>query len=127
MSYAMSRRVSMSVDEADAAVRATLAEEGFGALTEIDVEATLAEKLGVQVAPYRIIGACNPPFAHRALEMEPDLGVLLPCNVVVRADGDGTMLTALDPVVQLGITGNEQLTEVAAEVRARLQRALDKV
>lgn len=121
MSYVLSRRIEIGVDEAETAVRAALAEAGFGVLTEIDVAATLAAKLGVEVPAQKILGACNPTFAHRALEMEPDLGALLPCNVVVRADGDATVVTAVDPVVQLGVTDNATLTDVAAEVRTRLE------
>ena len=127
MSYVMSRRVGMGIEEADAAVRAALAEEGFGVLTEIDVQATLRSKLGVEVAAQRILGACNPHFAHEGLQLEPDLAVLLPCIVVVRADGDETVVTAVDPVTQLGVTGNEALVAVAAEVRERLARAVAAV
>ena len=124
MSYVISRTVPMTIDQADAAVRETLAAEGFGVLTEIDVKATLAKKLGVNVPEHRILGACNPSFAHEGILAEPDLSVLLPCNVTVRTAGDETVVSAVDPVVQLGVTGTEHLTEIAAEVRSRLERAL---
>jgi uncharacterized protein (DUF302 family) len=127
MSYAISRTVPLTVDEADAAVREALAAEGFGVLTEIDVKATLAKKLGVDVPEHRILGACNPSFAHQGIEAEPDLSVLLPCNVTVRAEGGATVVSAVDPVVQLGVTGNEQLVEIATEVRASLERAIAAV
>ena len=127
MSYAMTRRVPLTVDEADAAVRDARAAEGFGGLTEIDVQATLKQKIDVDIADYRILGACNPPFAHGAIEAEPDLGLLLPCNVVVRSEGDETVLSVIDPVAQLGVSGNPALEEFAGEVKERLERVLAAV
>ena len=96
-------------------------------LTEIDVQATLREKLGEGLEPYLILGACSPPYAHRALQLEPELGTLLPCNVVVYVDGDETHVSAVDPVAMLGIVGNDELDPVAAEIRARIERAVAKV
>jgi uncharacterized protein (DUF302 family) len=125
--YAIKRITSWSFDEADSRVRETLKLEGFGVLTEIDVRDTLKAKLGIDIAPYRILGACNPAFALQALSAEPDVGLLLPCNVVVREDQEGrTVLEALDPVVQLEITANPQLRGLASQVRDRLIRALDR-
>jgi uncharacterized protein (DUF302 family) len=116
------------LDDADGQVRAALKEEGFGVLTEIDVEATLREKLGVEVGGYRILGACNPQLAHRGLTADPDLGALLPCNVVLRAAGDDrTDVLAADPVAMLGISSAEGLTDVATEARDALERALSRL
>lgn len=124
-SYALSRIVGLSYDEADRRVREALKAEGFGVLTEIDVSATLKEKLDVDFPRYEILGACNPPLAHKALQAEPDIGLLLPCNVVVRALDDGrTMVEAMDPVKQLGVADNPALPEMAEEVLSRLERVL---
>jgi uncharacterized protein (DUF302 family) len=118
--YTLSETTQLAFDEAVVRVRAELAKEGFGVLCEIDVQATLREKLGVDSDRYVILGACNPPLAHRALEAEPDLGVLLPCNVVVyRRDGQ-THISAVAADELLSIVGNDDLKPVAAEVRERL-------
>ena len=107
-------------------VREELAAEGFGVLCEIDVQATLREKLGEEIEPYLILGACNPPLAHRALEAEPDLGVLLPCNVVVyKRDGDHPRLSGR-PERMLSIVGNDALTPIAADVRERLAAVVER-
>lgn len=128
-SYAMRRTMQVDFDEVDRRVRDALKEQGFGVLTEIDVKATLKEKLGQDFRRYEILGACNPPLAHQALETDGDIGLLLPCNVVVQ-DGPEpgtTVLEAVDPVVQLGVAENEDLKPLAKEVRSRLVRVLDRV
>jgi uncharacterized protein (DUF302 family) len=126
--YALSRTVELSYEDADARVREALQEEGFGVLTEIDVSATLKKKLDVDFPRYEILGACNPPMAHEALKAEVDVGLLLPCNVVVRALPDGrTVVEALDPVQQLSVADNADLPALAEEVRTRMQRVIDAV
>ncbi|HSM03116.1 MAG TPA: DUF302 domain-containing protein [Longimicrobiales bacterium] len=125
-SYGMKRALDMSPDQADAAVREALAAEGFGVLTEIDVQATLKKKLDVDMPPYRILGACAPSLAHQALSAEQDIGLLLPCNVVVY-EGDApdrSVVAVLDPVTQLGVTGRDDIRPLAEDVRARMERVL---
>lgn len=123
-SYAITTEVDLDFDTAVCRVREELAEEGFGILTEIDVQATMKQKLGVDGAPYTILGACNPPLAHRGLGIEPDLGVLLPCNVVVRADGDAVRVSAMEPDAAMRLAANPELAPLAEEARGRLERAL---
>ena len=108
-------------------VRAALKDQGFGVLTEIDVQATLREKLGEQTEPYLILGACNPPLAHRALSADPSIGLLLPCNVVVRIQDGRTIVEALDPNIMVEVTGNPALSPVAAEAAQRLNAALETI
>ena len=128
MAYTFGKAVSLSQDQAIERVTRQLAEEGFGVLTEIDVAATLKKKLGVEVPPYRILGACNPQFAHRALEAEPQIGALLPCNVVVRSGGAGkTLVEIMDPRSVLQLVGRPEIEQIADEVRKRLERVLAAV
>jgi len=124
--YAFGKTVNLSFEQATEAVTQALAKEGFGILTEIDVAATLKKKLGLERPPYKILGACNPQFAARALEMEPQIGALLPCNVVVRQGADGkTVVEFMDPNAVLGLVGRPEVAPIAAEVRARLVRVMD--
>ena len=126
--YAMRRTLDMDFEEADRRTRAALEDEGFGVLTEIDVQATLKKKLDVDFRRYEILGACNPSLAHQALQADADIGLLLPCNVVVQESGDGeTIVEALDPVIQLSVAESAGLEELAGEVRSRLARVLDRV
>ncbi len=122
--YGFGTTLNIPYEEAIPLVKEALKAEGFGVLTEIDVRQTLREKLGAEMEPYIILGACNPQLAHRALEQEPDIGLLLPCNVVVRAEGAASRVDIADPQAMLGIVGNEQLNALAGEARQRLQRVV---
>ena len=123
--YGFGKQVEMTFDDAVERVIDALQMEGFGVLSDIDVAATLKKKLDEDMPPYRILGACNPPLAHRALVNEPSIGLLLPCNVVVRQDAGGTVhLELMDPAAVLDLVGNPDVSDLAAEVRNRLQRAL---
>jgi uncharacterized protein (DUF302 family) len=124
MSYGTSVTLDLPFADAVGRVRAALAEQGFGVLTEIDVSATLRARLGEQMEDYLILGACNPPAAHQALGIDRSIGLLLPCNVVVRATPAGTLVEALDPQVMVTLTGQPELKPVADEVGRRLARAL---
>lgn len=116
------------LDETIAKVTEELAKEGFGVLTEIDVQATLKKKLDVDTRAYRILGACNPQLAHQAIEAEPDVGLLLPCNVVVREEENGSVTVAfMDPLIVLGITGREDIAPLGTDAKARLERVRDAV
>lgn len=119
--------VAEPIEQAEAMVRQALSDQGFGVLTEIDVAATMKAKLGIERAPYIILGACNPPLAHRAIEIDPSVGALLPCNVVLRADGDGTIVEAMDPAAAMSIGGDAAIGEVATEARRRLERVIAAV
>lgn len=126
--YGFGTTLKVSYEEALARVKEALKAEGFGVLSEIDVRHTLREKLGEQMEPYMILGACNPSLAHRALTQEPEIGLLLPCNVVVRAEGVNQSRVAMaDPQAMLSIVGNEQLDAIATEAKQRLQRALESL
>jgi uncharacterized protein (DUF302 family) len=124
MSYGTSVTVDLPFADAVGRVRSALAEQGFGVLTEIDVTATLRARLGEQIEDYTILGACNPPAGHQALGIDRSIGLLLPCNVVVRATADGTLVEALDPQVMVTRTGRPELKPVAGEAARRLAGAL---
>jgi uncharacterized protein (DUF302 family) len=125
-SYTLSATTTLPFANAVERVRAELKTEGFGVLCEIDVQATLREKLGAEGEPYLILGACNPTLAHQALQAEPDLGVLLPCNVVVYERRGETHISAIDPEKMLSIVDNDELQPVAAEVKQRLSAVVDR-
>ena len=127
MSYGRAITVGLPFDETVALVRRALGEQGFGVLTEIDLAATMREKLGAEVEPYLILGACNPPLAHRALEADRSVGLLLPCNVVVRTVPEGVRVEALDPRAMMSLAGEPALEPVADEAARRLDAALDAV
>jgi uncharacterized protein (DUF302 family) len=124
--YTLSATTELGFTEAVERVREELKAEGFGILCEIDVQATMKEKLGVEGEPYVILGACNPPLAHQALEAEPDLGTLLPCNVVVYRRDGMTYVSAIDAERMLSIVGNDAVAPVAAEVRSRLAVVVER-
>lgn len=123
--YGFGKTVDMSFDEAIVHVTQALQGEGFGILSDIDVAGAMKKKLNQDMPPYRILGACNPPLAHRALESEPSIGLLLPCNVVVRQDGGGTVhVEFMDPNAVLELVNKPEITALASEVRQRLERVM---
>ena len=125
MQYYFSKIIAISLEEALARVTEELKKEGFGVLTEIDMQATIKKKLDVEIRPYRILGACNPPFAYKALQAERNIGLLLPCNLVVQDAGEGkTEVAAINPIVAMSRVDNPALEPVAREVAARLQRVI---
>jgi uncharacterized protein (DUF302 family) len=124
-SYTLTTTTAIPFPEAVERIRAELKEEGFGVLSEIDVQATLREKLGAEMEPYLILGACNPPLAHQALDTEPELGTLLPCNVVVYERNGETHISAIDAERMLSIVDNDELAPIAMQVRDKLARVLD--
>ncbi len=125
--YTFGTRVPGTVAELRPRVEAALKAEGFGVLTEIDVQATLKAKLGVDRPPYLILGACNPPLSHRAIEADPSVGALLPCNVVLREDGDGTIVEAMDPQAAMSVVAIPEIEPVAREARERLERVIQSL
>ena len=129
LSYGFKKILNASVEDAEAKVRYALAAEGFGVLSEIDIQAAFKTKLDVDFRPYRILGACNPPLAHQALTEEDDIGLLLPCNVVVYegAEAGTSVVSILDPVQQLAVAGRDDLGPMAEEVQIRLKRVMEAV
>lgn len=122
--YVFGKTVNLDFQKAIERVTEELGKEGFGVLTEIDVKATLKKKLGIDVAPYRILGACNPQFAHKAMEIEPQIGALLPCNVVVREEDGRTRVDVMDPRAVLQLVERPEIGAIASDVRQRLERVV---
>ena len=127
MSYYFNKTLHLSFDDAIARVTEALKQHGFGVLTDIDVKATMKQKLDVDFRNYRILGACNAPFAHRALELEDKIGTMLPCNVIVQQVGDDVEVAAVDPLASMAGVNNPALGEVGAQVRAKLQAVIDSL
>jgi len=125
--YAFGKTVGTEISQTIERVTQALAKEGFGILSDIDVAGTLKKKLGLEVPAYRILGACNPQFAHRAIEAEPEIGTLLPCNVVVREISAGTRVDIMDPLAVMQLVGKPEVATIASEVRGRLQRVLGEI
>lgn len=128
MSYYFSKTLDLPFEETIIRVTDELKKEGFGVLTEIDVKATLKQKLDVDFRNYRILGACNPPFAYKALQAEPQIGLMLPCNLVVQDGENGvTIVSAIDPLASMQAVENEAVNEVARQVKTRLQKVIERV
>ncbi|WP_324751996.1 DUF302 domain-containing protein [Roseovarius sp. Pro17] len=126
MAYTYDRILTnVDIDDAEMRIRDALAKNGFGILTEIDVKATMKKKIGAEMEPYRILGACNPEMAHKAIEIEPRVGAMLPCNVILRKVDGGTEISAIDPVASMQAIDNDQMHKVAGEVRDMMRAAVD--
>lgn len=124
MTYTIDRVIKADFDQVEDRTRKALEAHGFGVLTEIDVKATLKKKIGAEIDPYKILGACNPKMAHQALQIEPKVGAMLPCNVILRQTADGVMVSAIDPVASMQAIDNAKLKEVAGQVREMLGQAI---
>jgi len=128
MSYKYTRVLTdTTMEDAEARIRNSLQEQGFGVLTEIDVKTTLEKKIGAIIDGYRILGACSPRHAYRAITAEPHIGVMLPCNVILRELPEGTEVTAIDPVASMSAVDNDELIEIAGEVTEGLKKAVDAI
>ncbi len=128
MTYTINRMIpDTGIDDVDTRARKALADHGFGVLTEIDVKATMKKKLDVEMPAYRILGACNPKMAHQAIAMEPRVGAMLPCNVILREVEDGIEVSAIDPVASMQAIENAELTAVASDVRDLLAKAIEAI
>ena len=125
--YGISIVLELSYEQALDAVKDALKTEGFGVLTEIDMKATLKKKLDVDLRKYTILGACNPPLAYKALQGELQIGLLLPCNVIVYEEGNGSVVSAIDPVSAMSVVDNASLATVAEEVRSKLMRVIESL
>lgn len=124
--YSFSTRLQGDIDTIEQQLIAALQDEGFGILTEINVQATFKKKLDIDSRPYKILGACNPPLAHQAITAEPDIGLLLPCNVVIREEEDQSITVAfMDPIAVFSLVGRDDIAPLATEVRARLDRVVE--
>jgi len=127
MKYSYTKQVPLSFREAKEKTTAALAQEGFGILTEIDVKAALKKKLGVEYGEYIILGACNPPFAYQALQAEKEIGVFMPCNVIIYEDGGKTFVSAILPTVTIGAVNNPSLVEIAKTVEQKLKKVINNI
>jgi len=127
MQYGYKKQLAVPFEEAVEKTKEALMEEGFGVLTEIDVQATLKKKIGVTFGNYMILGACNPPFAHKALEAEKEIGLLLPCNVIVYEDKGKVFVSAILPTVAMGVVDNTELVSTSREVETKLITAIDSL
>jgi len=127
MAYYFSKNVNLRYDDAIAKVTEELKKEGFGILTEIDVKETLKKKLDVEFRPYKILGACNPPFAYKALQAEEKIGTMLPCNVIVQQNDDGVEISAVDPMASMQAVDNPTLAEVAEMIQAKLKSVIERL
>ncbi len=126
--YSFGGETELGFDEAVKKVTESMKEQGFGILTEIDAKKVLKEKLGLERRPYKILGACNPQFAHKAIDMEPEIGTLLPCNVLVYEKDDGTVtVSAMNPEAALKLVGNPTIEDIAKQVRKRIEKALEQL
>lgn len=127
MSYYFAKKLDMTFHEAIEHVTEELKKEGFGILTEIDVQATFKKKLDIDFRPYKILGACNPPFAHQALQAEDKIGLMLPCNVIVQEKADGVEVAAVDPIASMAGVDNAELGDMANDVQAMLKKVIDSL
>lgn len=125
MNYAITTNIKTTIADAEALVREALKSEGFGVLTEIDLQGTLKAKINADIHPYKILGACNPPLAHRAITAEDKIGLMLPCNVILQQKGDVVEVSAIDPVASMQAVSNDALKTVAGEVREKLTRVIN--
>ncbi len=127
MSYYLTTKVNGTLDETFEKVSEALKTEGFGIVTDFDVSKAFKNKLGIDFRPYRILGACNPPFAKRTLELDDKIGVMLPCNVIIQQNEDGIEVTAIDPVAAMGAVDNAEMTEIAKEIHEKLKNVIDSL
>lgn len=127
MNYTFDRKIAGTFNDVVDRTIAALKKEGFGVLTDIDVSATMKAKLGVEFRPYRILGACNPPLAHQALQAEDKIGAMLPCNVIVQEKANGIEVSAVDPLAGMERIGNPELSGIASEVAGKLKKVMDSI